>query len=219
MKCTDVPRLLKDLVASAALVASWQDSHETAVSVSRQYVALATSLPTPSDNQRAQLEDIKGKLIATWTHLWRGMEATNFDVGPGSDLDAAIQAIEGLRPTPVIKSLIGSPTESLLTITPAKKYLTSIASLPADTFALNLPPNDSQRIAMLERALVRSDRVSVFFASIVAVLTGLNSNYFGKPWGSLQDYVVLFLWAAGTKIGLDVISAVTDKFLPPSRAA
>ncbi|MCU1224536.1 MAG: hypothetical protein JWQ42_2629 [Edaphobacter sp.] len=41
----------------------------------------------------------------------------------------------------------------------------------------------------------------------------------GKPFGTFQDYAVLFLWAAGTKIGVDIVTAVTDKFVSAASSA
>ena len=38
--------------------------------------------------------------------------------------------------------------------------------------------------------------------------------YFGKAFGSLQDYVGLFLWAVGTKATLDVLGGLLDKLAP-----
>ena len=51
-------------------------------------------------------------------------------------------------------------------------------------------------------------------AVLIAILTGLNSYYFSQPFGTLKDYVGLFLWAAGTKATLDILGAVLDKLAP-----
>ena len=43
--------------------------------------------------------------------------------------------------------------------------------------------------------------------------SGLSSNYLGKPFGTVQDYFTLFVWAAGTKVGLDIVTAALDKLV------
>lgn len=69
------------------------------------------------------------------------------------------------------------------------------------------------------RAIGLWDQASVILALIIALITGLNTNYWSKPFGTFQDYAVLFLWAAGTKIGVDIITAVTDKLVSAASLA
>jgi hypothetical protein len=73
----------------------------------------------------------------------------------------------------------------------------------------------ARRITQLRFAMRRSDLAATVFAGFIGLLTGLNTFYIDKPFGSLQDYVSLFLWAAGTKAVLDLLLAVLDKFIPP----
>jgi hypothetical protein len=44
-------------------------------------------------------------------------------------------------------------------------------------------------------------------AFIVAVLTGLDSFYLGRPFGTIKDYVGIVVWALGTKVTVDMVSA------------
>jgi hypothetical protein len=75
-----------------------------------------------------------------------------------------------------------------------------------------LPANDDRRLALLTAAIGYGDRGSAVLAFVIALLTGLSTYYFGKSFGTLQDYVVLFLWGAGTKATLDIVTSVLDKF-------
>ncbi len=98
-------------------------------------------------------------------------------------------------------------------VSPASDHLSNVTSISAEEYAQHLPADDTQRAELLEQTIDRWDKLSVLLAFLIAVITGLNSNYWGKPFGTFQDYAVLFLWAAGTKVGVDIIAAVTDKFV------
>jgi hypothetical protein len=216
--CAEIPQLLKNLLDSTALVRKWLEANGNAITVSMNYGTLVGELTTPTASQQSILDEIKDKLIAVWTHLWRGVSPDDFSTGPGSDLDAAIQNIEQLKPSRPIKSAFAPPQDTLTSVTPATTHYATLSQVAVEAYTLNLPPNDTQRAEFLRRAIARSDTASVILASVIAVLTGLNSNYWGKPFGSLQDYAVLFLWAAGTKVGVDIIAAVTDKFISATSA-
>lgn len=153
-----------------------------------------------------------------WTHLWRGISSDDFSTGTGSDLDAAIQAIEKLKPPQPTNSAFVLPQNTLTSVILATAHYEALTHLDVGVYSLRLPANDTRRAEFLQRAIVRSDTASVLLASLIAVLTGLNTNYWSKPFGSLQDYAVLFLWAVGTKIGVDIIAAVTDRFISATSA-
>jgi hypothetical protein len=78
---------------------------------------------------------------------------------------------------------------------------------------LHLPEDDARRVQVLQAATRFWDWASVVLAVVIALVTGLNTNYWGKSFGTVQDYAVLFLWGAGTKIGVDIVAAITDKFV------
>ena len=96
--------------------------------------------------------------------------------------------------------------------------LTTAAATPVSPQAwfsasmdLHQPAADSRTTELLERRITRADLASTLFAGFIALLTGLNALYIGKAFGTLGDYVNLFLWAAGTKAGLDILLAVVDR--------
>jgi hypothetical protein len=76
--------------------------------------------------------------------------------------------------------------------------------------------SDIRRAEMFTRSIHLGDTASLVVAFVIAILTGLSSNYLGKPFGTIQDYAALFLWAAGTKVALDILSSVLDKFVTPN---
>ena len=73
------------------------------------------------------------------------------------------------------------------------------------------------KVAEATRNLWRNQSLApctFLFAVTIALLTGLNSYYFSQPFGTLKDYVGLFLWAAGTKAALDILGMVLDRLIP-----
>ena len=68
-----------------------------------------------------------------------------------------------------------------------------------------------------ERAKILRDRIqrdyiwSFLFVLFIATLTGLQNFYIGQPFGTLKDYIGLFLWAAGTKAAMDILGMVLDR--------
>ena len=69
---------------------------------------------------------------------------------------------------------------------------------------------DARRVQLLRGRIARSDFAVTSLAFVIALITGLNTYYFGKSFGNLADYATLFLWAAGTKATLDIVVAVTS---------
>jgi hypothetical protein len=210
--CADIATFIKNLLDGIAVVRTWQEANEDAIVVSRDYADLVSS-GSVSKVQEPKLDEIRNRLISVWTHLWRSTNASDFDSGSGSDLDAAVQGIEQMKATHANISAFAPSTYPLVKVSPASDHLSNVTSISAEEYAQHLPADDSQRAELLERTIDRWDKLSVLLAFLIAVITGLNSNYWGKPFGTFQDYAVLFLWAAGTKVGVDIIAAVTDKFV------
>jgi hypothetical protein len=46
------------------------------------------------------------------------------------------------------------------------------------------------------------------------VVTGLQSYYFGIPFGTLKDYAGLFVWAVGTQAAIEALSAMLGRLIP-----
>lgn len=77
---------------------------------------------------------------------------------------------------------------------------------------LHLPASDRRRAEVLQQSIGRGDFGASAFAFVIGLLTGLNQFYLGtRPFGTVADYVTVFLWAAGTKVALDMLLTVVDK--------
>lgn len=79
--------------------------------------------------------------------------------------------------------------------------------------AAKTPARSSEGESRRFRMLVRyGDATSFTFGVSLAILAALDTYYIGKPFGSLHDYIALFLAAAGTKAGVDLVASLVDKF-------
>lgn len=74
------------------------------------------------------------------------------------------------------------------------------------------PAGDAERERYFATAIRRWDTFMAWLAFIIAVLTGLNVYYLGKPFGTIKDYVELLLWGIGTKIVVDTMSMALGWF-------
>lgn len=72
--------------------------------------------------------------------------------------------------------------------------------------------SDQGRAAFFSRAIREGDIAITAFAFIIAELIGLNTKYLGfRAFGTVKDYVDLFVWGAGTKATLDIVTVLLDK--------
>jgi hypothetical protein len=65
----------------------------------------------------------------------------------------------------------------------------------------------------LQKQLTSTDAALGMLSYILAVLTGLNAYYFGKPFGTVSDYITLTLWAFGTKVAVDALSGGLERWV------
>jgi hypothetical protein len=71
---------------------------------------------------------------------------------------------------------------------------------------------DKRRKVFLVRAIREGDIAVAIFAVVIAELIGLNTKYLGfKPFGTVKDYIDLFVWGAGTKATLDIVTTLLDR--------
>ena len=94
----------------------------------------------------------------------------------------------------------------LFALVPPLTHGTAIASLPSPTEA---------RIVILARTIRRVDLLQIVFAAAVALFTGLTALYWGKTFGSWQDYVAAFLWGSLAASALDALMAAIRTRVAP----
>jgi len=179
---------------------------------STQFLA-AMRRNNPQDQN--DLKEVETHLALAWHRLWRATTADDIAAisASGSDLESAdigMATVIARHPKP---KTFGA--ESSKNLTYAERRGNILFHLATGTSLLTEPGvnPDQRRIRSLATALRLGDLASIVLALAIALVTGLNSFYLGKAFGTPQDYAALFLWAAGTKVGLDLVTAVTDRLL------
>ena len=76
----------------------------------------------------------------------------------------------------------------------------------------DLPAEPAARAQRAENALRLGDRAFLGIAVLVALATGLSQLYFGKNFGSLDDWLKALTWGAGSKLGVDLVKTAMDRF-------
>jgi hypothetical protein len=188
-----------------------------------------------------ELGDIRAKVKAEATFLadWRksGEElrlvVTRLDqVVPGEKKDGLSQAIEKARIdlwsatsdsdlSEAEKEIAGIAAEMATWLgskSPDIRELTTIVGeeqTVADSTHDAVPdavPLDKERKRFFGWLIEAGDGATFTIGAGLAVLTALNTYYIDKPFGTLHDYLSLFLTAAGTKAAVDVVAALVDRF-------
>jgi hypothetical protein len=198
-----------------ALLGDWLNAFKRAL----QLRDVFTQIPqngSYTDDQKALLKSLQQEFETLPTEFWA--VATPSDLPQLAGFGGLLNTIAGqlaqlqqASPPRMASLQFSTWTSGLARLTP--KALSQFAwTLPEKTSALRLDAEPAHRVTQLRAAIWRSDLATTVFAGTVGLLTGLNTFYIGKPFGSPGDYVSLFLWAAGTKAALDILLGVIDKF-------
>jgi hypothetical protein len=212
LHAADIAGLRKDVSDATAFAQLWDDTnqHAKSLTVSLQDIQSRSTLDA---DQKATVADIEKKLVAAWQHLWTAKTLADLSVITASngDLDLARVGLAQIATSAQRPSRFGVfalPSQMLI----ASDALSAAGLFTPAADLSHLPASDTRKAEMLKRAIHLGDTGTGLLAFIIALLTGLSSNYLGKPFGTLQDYAALFVWAAGTKVALDILTAALDKF-------
>ncbi|MBC7911585.1 MAG: hypothetical protein H7Y30_13845 [Pyrinomonadaceae bacterium] len=178
--------------------------------IDRELIREINSSENLTGEQQTLFGQAQDQLATAWDKLWR---ATGID--ELEELKASTSSLESAHQT-LIQLLgrlkgAGTPAESLASIMNGR--IAGVSAGDSDSYRamkemlLKAPADDAARQEFYAAARNRWDLALALIAFAIALLTGLNTYYFDKPFGSLQDYVGLFLWGAGTKVAVDTMSA------------
>lgn len=167
-------------------------------------VASGVSLNEPQQKQlkgaRALLDTVRDKLWTTTT-----IDELATLVGPDSDLESAHETLIQLS-SEFKGTTAGSSMEILADLASPDSSSGFDVSRALSELAFSAPADDAGRERFYAGAVQRWDLMLTLIAFLIAVLTGLHTYYLGQPFGTLKDYVGLFLWAVGTKVVVDTAS-------------
>jgi len=199
-----------------AVLEDWSNAFKKALALRDAFSQIPENRMT-TDDQKTLWKTLQQKFEVLPTQLWEVASAAELTqlAGFGGTLNTIAGQLAQMQP-------VAPRLKALTTFTDAIKFAPSSSNilsqytwaLPAKASALRLDADPARRVAQVRTAIWRSDWATTVFAGLIGLLTGLNTFYIAKPWGSLGDYLALFLWAAGTKAALDILLGVVDKFAP-----
>lgn len=178
--------------------------------------SLKQTEPTMSQDQRDKLKAAGASLFIADANLW---DADSIDTlsgiaAPGGNLDSGEQSSRALA----VDLALSAPVENTPTMNALMGSTQSLVSKAMTMEAASVgPADDAKREEFYAGAIRKWDRSLTGLAFIVAVLTGLNSFYLGRPFGTIKDYVGIVVWAVGTKVTVDIVSAALGSLFNGSK--
>jgi hypothetical protein len=199
---------MQDVQDKTKLLLQWMEANDEAKAATARLQDLPSEQPLTAD-QTSRRHGAETQLVTVWQHLWGGdLAAIDSVTASGGDLDTATAAIAQLE-----KELPRRERRVDLVSAPQAASVEELwGSLIIPSAARDLPASDTRRAALLRHSLWIGDRVATICALVIALLTGLSLKYFGQAFGTAEDYIGLFLWGAGTKATLDIITSIVGKF-------
>lgn len=216
-KMAELGDLHKKAVDTTDLLKSW-DSVNKRIKPAAKELAQWRQRNDLTPAQNDALNTAHDQLVIVWKRLWQAETSADLAsiCSAGSELDSVEIALAKIDSAPSTRTKVGyvaTPLDLIRRLGPTPRVAPFL--LKPDYLSIDhLPANDTRRFALLTKAITFGDFASALLAFTVALLTGLNENYLGKPFGTIQDYIVLFLWAVGTKATLDIVTSVLDRYLP-----
>ena len=217
----ELTELRQKLADANTLARAWPDAHRQTAALTEDYRAARDNPLTPPEQEK-QIADLRKRVVSLWDHLQRVKKPadlagiTKFD----GEIDAAREAVDQILalPKPRRFDFAGETTIPILQLAKPQiggrrsRFIFDALDQVGDTaFTVASPLSDEKRAELARAAIRRGDLGSSIFAGLIALLTGLNTYYIGKAFGTIGDYVALFLWAAGTKAALDILAAALDR--------
>ncbi len=175
----------------------------------REEIGTLLARPDLSKEQRAKLHDIRDAANRAWYDLWDAQDAD--DLSRRKTAEALIEVEERLaelRP-----NLTGRVID---TLTKSMELRDQLAPLDADFGGFfdqppaTHPAETARHYAQLRR---RWDGALTVIALVIAIWTGLNALYIGKPFGTVIDYTNALCWGITTKVALDAAASILEKVL------
>jgi hypothetical protein len=126
-----------------------------------------------------------------------------------ADLSEAEKEIAGIAAE--MATWLGSKSPDIKELTTMVSEGSTVADARHDAVQ-DAVPLDKERKRLFGWLIEAGDGATFTIGAGLAVLTALNTYYIDKPFGTLHDYLSLFLTAAGTKAAVDVMAALVDRF-------
>lgn len=210
--CSGQPLTLANFTKQAAAV-------DQAIALAAQWGAWEQALAWA----RGQLDSLQGltsdeaKVAArarqqsnsAWVDLWLAANLDDLRTRrTEAEITAAVDGVAQLLHRIPTTKAPGDSTPTTRDMPPGDEPRAVLPFLPV----ADLPAEPAARALRAENALRLGDRAFLGIAVLVALATGLSQLYFGKNFGSLDDWLKALTWGAGSKLGVDLVKTAMDRF-------
>jgi len=216
LQISDLEPARGNVAAAAALADTWVEL----VDQLGRYEAVVKALEAHTDRMtpeqqrrlRSAGEALQGARWELWTQVETADDLANLNTR--QDLERAEELFSGLTGhLPVTQRLAADERQALADAAASRGGTAAALDIPqAMKESVKAPVPDYAGDAKAARNhLKRWDWALAVGAFALAVLTALNSIYFGKNFGTLNDYLTAFLWGATTQGALEALTAALGR--------
>jgi hypothetical protein len=168
-------------------------------------ISAAEARVSAGGDEAAFVTQARRKLVGFWLLLSETPQPAQITQGPLVDgfREATLMAAEATA----LRAAQAAPPKPLGRVArdQAAADARELLRLPWFGGVSGLPAASRARLREIRRRLRVADRVQILFAGAVALYTGLVALYWGKTFGTPQDYVSALLWGSVTAGALDAL--------------
>jgi hypothetical protein len=224
LKIADLEVTRGNVAAASALADTWVELVDQLARYVRVVDLLNSHRQEMTPDQQKRLDAARDALQATRWELWQEVKTADdlATLKTRQNLEKAEELFAGLTGyLPVAQRLTPEDRRALADAAAGRAgSATALAAPLAMKETVTPPTPDYNREAATARAhLKRWDGLLAAGAFGLAVLTALNSIYFGKNFGTLNDYLTAFLWGATTQGALDALTGALGRLASVLRPA
>lgn len=223
MPLAELPALLDRIEKAESLTANWMTLQRQVCRLCHDATALIDAngaSPYIDDIRRLRL-----RISQAWIELWSAESAAELlSFRTEATLESAARELSALRElvTPPVESRTATVTgESATLFSPIGWFQSQLAPTFARIFrpwTVEPPADPSARVTFYGRARAQWTTAVLTVGLLAALLAGLTALYFGKPFGTVEDYLSALTWGLSAKILADLVtSRLASYTTPPQR--
>jgi len=212
----------KELEDTASLVSEapaalelWKNLNEQAGTLTDRIQALLERLGSGEDPRlqgaRERIQAAKASLLPLWNDLW---------TDPTPDLTAKSESLQEIEGTLWIEKGLFSSADGVPTVTShdieavLEKKVWSfelLRKLGSPQAIPSKPPSYKQLAEQLRARSQTAELAISLLAFLIALYTGMVTQYFDKPFGTWRDYVDIVVWAVTAQAVSDLLLRALDR--------
>lgn len=216
MNTDELKVLSKQMGEILPRISKWMDQNSRAATSweKLQAITKAEDFSSIDTLQQDEVKQAEKDARSQWRHLWTRDDYDPAVVSASLETFADIIARWGVHVPSVSRfrlALDGTERPAYLVFN-ERFDMNKAAGIRSGKMEHTVSPERS--IKTLELRMLEWDVFYFAIALAVAVVTGLRELYFDKPFGSVRDYLAVFIWGFATKAIVDTVTTAINRFLP-----